>query len=131
VVLDVDDIPELPASKIGSGFLSTTSIPPLSQSKVTGLPASLAGKAEAEHTHTVGDIDATGTPSDETFLRGDGTWAAGQVGPKGDPGEQGPKGDPGEQGPKGDPGDPGVLILGAEDPVPAGTPAGTVIVRVA
>ena len=122
VVLDVDDIPELPASKIGSGFLSTSRIPPLSQSKVTGLTASLAGKAEAEHTHTVGDIDATGTPSDETFLRGDGTWAAGPVGPKGDPGEQGPKGDPG---------DPGVLILGAEDPVPAGTPAGTVIVRVA
>ncbi len=28
------------------------------------------------HTHAVGDITASGTPSDNTFLRGDGTWAA-------------------------------------------------------
>jgi hypothetical protein len=27
------------------------------------------------HTHDVGDIDATGTPSSTTYLRGDGTWA--------------------------------------------------------
>src|SRR5690606_13921792 len=35
----------------------------------------LAGKADAEHTHGVEDIDATGTPSSSTFLRGDGAWA--------------------------------------------------------
>lgn len=28
------------------------------------------------HTHSVGDITATGTPSASTFLRGDGAWAA-------------------------------------------------------
>lgn len=89
VVLEVDDIPPLPTSKIDSGVFHTSRIPPLPQSKVIGLSGSLAEKAELEHTHTVGDIDAAGTPSDETFLRGDGTWAPG---PKGDPGEQGPPG---------------------------------------
>lgn len=85
----VDDIPELPTTKIGSGVFHTSRIPPLPQSKVIGLTDSLAGKAELEHTHTVGDIDAAGTPSDETFLRGDGTWAPG---PKGDPGQDGADG---------------------------------------
>lgn len=75
VVLEVDDIPPLPTSKIDSGVFHTSRIPPLPQSKVIGLSGSLAEKAELEHTHTVGDIDAAGTPSDETFLRGDGTWA--------------------------------------------------------
>lgn len=28
------------------------------------------------HTHTVADLDTTGTASEATFLRGDGTWAA-------------------------------------------------------
>ena len=31
--------------------------------------------ATATHTHDVGDLDATGTPSATTYLRGDGTWA--------------------------------------------------------
>lgn len=35
----------------------------------------LADKADAEHTHTVGDLDATGTASATTYLRGDGSWA--------------------------------------------------------
>src|SRR5690625_3794973 len=71
----VDDIPELPTTKITSGILHTSRIPPLPQSKVIGLVDSLAEKAALGHTHTVGDIDAAGTPSEETFLRGDGTWA--------------------------------------------------------
>jgi hypothetical protein len=37
--------------------------------------AALAGKAAATHTHTVGQLSATGTPSSSTFLRGDGAWA--------------------------------------------------------
>lgn len=37
--------------------------------------AALAGKAPASHTHTVGAISATGTPTSSTFLRGDGAWA--------------------------------------------------------
>lgn len=31
--------------------------------------------AAATHAHAVGDITATGTPSNTTFLRGDGTWS--------------------------------------------------------
>ena len=38
---------------------------------------------------------------DETYLRGDGTWAAGPVGPKGDTGATGPQGETGPQGPQG------------------------------
>lgn len=122
VVLEVDDIPSLPANKIGSGVFHSSRIPPVAQSGVIGLTASLAGKAELEHTHTVGDIDAAGTPSDETFLRGDGTWAPGPKGDKGDPGDPGPKGDkgdPGEQGP------PGAVGAG----VPAGGATGQVLAK--
>ncbi|WP_222929962.1 hypothetical protein [Gordonia sp. OPL2] len=35
----------------------------------------LSGKAAVDHEHTVDDIDATGTPSNTTYLRGDGAWA--------------------------------------------------------
>lgn len=42
------------------------------QSDVTGLTAALEAKLESVG---VGDIDATGTPSASTYLRGDGTWA--------------------------------------------------------
>lgn len=141
VVLEVDDIPPLPTSKIDSGVFHTSRIPPLPQSKVIGLSSSLAEKAELEHTHTVGDIDAAGTPSEETFLRGDGTWAPG---PKGEPGQDGAPGADGASayevaltngfvgteaewlaslvGPKGDPGDKG--DQGEQGPPGAGVPAG-------
>jgi hypothetical protein len=33
------------------------------------------GVAAATHAHAIGDITATGTPSNTTFLRGDGTWS--------------------------------------------------------
>jgi hypothetical protein len=33
------------------------------------------GLAAVEHTHSVADIDATGTPDATTFLRGDGAWS--------------------------------------------------------
>jgi len=33
------------------------------------------GTAPADHRHTVGDLEATGTPDTSTFLRGDGAWA--------------------------------------------------------
>src|SRR5690625_2750584 len=137
----VDDIPELPTTKIGSGVFHTSRIPPLPQSKVIGLVDSLAEKAALEHTHTVGDIDAAGTPSEETFLRGDGTWAPG---PKGDPGQDGADGADGASayevalangfvgteaewlaslvGPKGDPGEKG--DQGEQGPPGAGVPAG-------
>jgi hypothetical protein len=38
--------------------------------------AALAGKAAATHTHPIGQITATGTPTSSTFLRGDGAWAS-------------------------------------------------------
>lgn len=34
------------------------------------------GAAPASHTHPVGDIDASGTADETTFLRGDGSWEA-------------------------------------------------------
>lgn len=34
-----------------------------------------SAKADTAHTHTVGDLVASGTPSSTTYLRGDGTWA--------------------------------------------------------
>lgn len=58
-------------------------------SDVTGLQTALDGKASTTHTHTesditdlgnylesvdIADINATGTPSSSTYLRGDGTW---------------------------------------------------------
>jgi len=36
----------------------------------------LATKSDVGHTHPISDIEATGTPSATTFLRGDGSWAA-------------------------------------------------------
>lgn len=36
----------------------------------------VASGAALGHTHSVGDITATGTPSASTFLRGDGAWAS-------------------------------------------------------
>lgn len=57
----------------------------------------------------------------------------GDQGPQGDTGDQGPQGDRGPEGPRGEKGDDGVdapfLVLGADAPVPAGTPAGTIIAR--
>lgn len=35
-----------------------------------------SAKANTSHTHTVGNIVASGTPSSSTFLRGDGSWQA-------------------------------------------------------
>lgn len=35
----------------------------------------LSGKANTSHTHSVGDLTATGTKSSTTFLRGDNTWS--------------------------------------------------------
>lgn len=42
---------------------------------VTGLGTALAGKSDTGHKHPVGDMEATGTASSSTYLRGDGTWA--------------------------------------------------------
>lgn len=42
----------------------------------TRLDAVETGKAPLVHTHPVGDLTASGTPSSSTFLRGDGAWAA-------------------------------------------------------
>lgn len=39
------------------------------------LKTTLDNKADTDHTHTVADIEATGTANSSTFLRGDETWA--------------------------------------------------------
>jgi hypothetical protein len=51
----------------------------------------LGGKANSSHTHNVGDLNATGTPSSTTYLRGDGSWStpAGGGGGIADPGSNG------------------------------------------
>lgn len=41
----------------------------------TGLQSALNGKAASSHSHEIGDITATGTAGETTFLRGDGSWA--------------------------------------------------------
>lgn len=49
------------------------------------LQADIDGRALTEHTHPIGDIEATGTPSNSTFLRGDGTWSTPAGGGGGEP----------------------------------------------
>lgn len=44
-------------------------------SQITGLDSALAGKAPTAHSHAIGEITATGTRNNTTFLRGDGTFA--------------------------------------------------------
>lgn len=72
-------------------------------STITGLEDALSNKADATHSHAIGDISATGTPSETTYLRGDGTWATPPSG--------------------------NILILEDEDDIPPGTPANTLIIR--
>ena len=43
--------------------------------EVNAQETDIAGKAATVHTHDVDDINATGTPSSSTYLRGDGTWS--------------------------------------------------------
>ena len=77
-------------------FATTVSTQIGERAKTSDVNAALAGKADVgaedtakwgqvsgkptvfppeSHSHTVGDVTATGTPSSTTFLRGDGTWA--------------------------------------------------------
>lgn len=59
---------KITASNLRSGLASSSHTHTLSDVTDAG---SLAGQDDV----TVSDIDATGTPSSSTFLRGDGTWA--------------------------------------------------------
>lgn len=57
------------------------------------------------------------------FLRGDGTWAQGPVGPKGDTGATGPRGATGAQGPQGAVGPTPIITASATVGNTVGTPA--------
>jgi hypothetical protein len=60
-------------AEVDAGASGTLAVTPLTfQTRVASL---LSGKANTSHTHGVGDISATGTPSATTYLRGDGTWS--------------------------------------------------------
>lgn len=74
-----------------------------------------------------GDTGAQGPKGDKGDVGDQGPQ--GEPGPQGEQGPQGIQGEQGEQGPKGDPGTAGFIVLGASDPIPGGTPAGTVIIR--
>lgn len=41
----------------------------------TAAQNALTGKAATSHTHNLGDLNTSGTPSNANFLRGDGAWA--------------------------------------------------------
>lgn len=58
--------------KMGNGVDTWTARP---WSSLTAAEIEALDIAPATHTHVVGDLDATGTPSSNTYLRGDGTWA--------------------------------------------------------
>lgn len=74
--------PTAHAASHGSGQSDAITV---AQSQVTGLTDALNAKAAASHTHEVDDIDATGTPSSSTYLRGDGAWATPSGGGGGTP----------------------------------------------
>jgi hypothetical protein len=78
-----------------------------------------------------GDIGPAG-PQGDPGPKGDPgePGATGDTGPQGPEGPAGPKGDKGDTGPQGPAGQ-GVLVLAAGDPIPGGTPTGTVILRTA
>lgn len=55
-----------------SGAFSDIIYPKAHWGNIDGKPATFA---PTTHTHDIDDIDATGTPSATTYLRGDGAWA--------------------------------------------------------
>lgn len=82
--------------------------------RLTATDTVIAGKAAASHTHSASQITsgvldparvASGTPTAGTFLRGDGVWASPDLSVA------------------------GLIVLGADEPVPSDTPAGTRILR--
>jgi hypothetical protein len=63
------------AAKISAGSVSNAEFDCLN-GVTSALQTQIDGKAASSHTHGISDINATGTPSASTFLRGDGSWAA-------------------------------------------------------
>lgn len=58
--------------KVGNGTDAWTARP---WSSLTAAEIEALDIAPTDHTHSVDDIEATGTPSSSTYLRGDGSWA--------------------------------------------------------
>lgn len=65
VVLDKNDV------GLSSVDNTADTAKPLSAAMTTAL----SGKAPTSHTHPISAIEATGTPSSGTYLRGDGSWS--------------------------------------------------------
>ncbi len=79
VTLTFSDVGAQPAGSYqpAGDYATTTQLSDGLATKVNSstYTAGLAGKANTTHTHGIGDLTATGTRNDTTFLRGDGTWA--------------------------------------------------------
>ena len=63
---------EVPRNRLAATMADLDALPDPTWAEVTGKPTTFPPSA---HTHPVGDLNATGTASSSTYLRGDGTWA--------------------------------------------------------
>src|SRR5690606_17977505 len=75
---DLDDKPTIPQAPVNADWNATSGL-----AQILNKPE--LGDLAAKNSVGVADIDATGTPSSATYLRGDGTWETPAGGGSGTP----------------------------------------------